>query len=136
MIAKMLHDDVLEIVIDHPPINALGRAVREGLMAAVVGAQNDPSVRTIVIRGEGKLFSGGADITEFGKSPVNPCLRQVIDAIEASVKPVVVAIHGSALGGGLEVALGAHYRLATPRAKLGLPEVTLGILPGAGGTQR
>jgi 3-hydroxyacyl-CoA dehydrogenase len=136
MIETKLHDDVLEIVMRNPPVNALGADVRKGLHDAIAGAQADDRVKAIVIRGAGKLFSGGADITEFGKPPVGPMLPEVVDAIEASMKPVVAAIHGMALGGGLEVALGSHYRIAAPNAKLGLPEVLLGILPGAGGTQR
>ncbi|MCW1988214.1 UNVERIFIED_ORG: 3-hydroxyacyl-CoA dehydrogenase [Sphingomonas sp. R1F5B] len=136
MIETKLHDDVLEIVMANPPVNALGTQVRQGLAKALADAQGDPAIKAIVIRGAGKMFSGGADITEFGKPPVDPWLPQVVDAIEASAKPVVAAIHGMALGGGLEVALGAHYRIANPKARLGLPEVSLGILPGAGGTQR
>jgi 3-hydroxyacyl-CoA dehydrogenase len=136
MIETKLHDDILEIVVANPPVNALGGAVRKGILDALVSAQVDDAVRAIVIRGGGKMFSGGADITEFGKPPVDPWLPQLVDAIEASAKPVVAAIHGMALGGGLEVALGCHYRIATAKAKLGLPEVSLGILPGAGGTQR
>ena len=136
MIETKLHDEVLEIVIDNPPVNALGEGVRKGLYQAIAGAQVNNAVKAIVIRGAGKRFSGGADITEFDKPPVDPALPKVIDAIEASAKPVVVAIHCTAFGGGLEVALGAHYRIATPNAELGLPEVSLGILPGAGGTQR
>lgn len=136
MINTQLHDDVLEIVIHNPPVNALGARVRQGLWTAIANGQADPEVKAIVIRGAGKLLSGGADITEFGKLAVDPGLPELVDAIEASVKPVVAAIHGMALGGGLEVALGCHYRIATPKAKLGLPEVTLGLLPGAGGTQR
>lgn len=136
MIETKLHDDVLEIVMANPPVNALGAQVRQGLAKALADAQGDPAIKAIVIRGAGKMFSGGADITEFGKPPVDPWLPQVVDAIEASAKPVVAAIHGMALGGGLEVALGAHYRIANPKARLGLPEVSLGILPGAGGTQR
>ncbi|PTR07749.1 MULTISPECIES: 3-hydroxyacyl-CoA dehydrogenase NAD-binding domain-containing protein [unclassified Novosphingobium] len=136
MIETKLHDDVLEIVMANPPVNALGAQVRQGLAKALADAQGDPAIKAIVIRGAGKMFSGGADITEFGKPPVDPWLPQVVDAIEASAKPVVAAIHGMALGGGLEVALGAHYRIASPKARLGLPEVSLGILPGAGGTQR
>ncbi|QNG48709.1 3-hydroxyacyl-CoA dehydrogenase NAD-binding domain-containing protein [Sphingobium yanoikuyae] len=136
MIETQLHDDVLEIVMINPPVNALGEGVRTGLDEAITGALEDDAVKAIVIRGSGRLFSGGADITEFSKPPSGPSLPAIIDAIEASSKPVVAAIHGMALGGGLEVALGSHYRVATPKAKLGLPEVTLGILPGAGGTQR
>ncbi len=138
MIETQLHDDVVEIVMNNPPVNALGRELREGLEQAVNAALADDAVRAVVIRGGGKLFSGGADITEFDAGTVKdgPWLPDLIDAIEASRKPVVAAIHGMALGGGLEVALGCHYRLATPGAKLGLPEVSLGILPGAGGTQR
>ncbi|WP_176595505.1 MULTISPECIES: 3-hydroxyacyl-CoA dehydrogenase NAD-binding domain-containing protein [Sphingobium] len=136
MIETHLHDDILEIVLNNPPVNALSAAVRIGLSQTVAGAQTDSAVKAIVIRGSGRLFSAGADITEFGKPLTEPNLPAVIDAIEASGKPVVAAIHGSALGGGLEIALGCHYRIATPSAKLGLPEVLLGILPGAGGTQR
>lgn len=131
-----VHDAVLEIIIDNPPVNALGGAVRRALFNAVTGAQTDDEVNAIVIRGAGRLFSAGADIQEFGKPPVEPTLPQLIAHIEQSAKPVVAAIHGNALGGGLELALGCHYRVATPDAKLGLPEVTLGLLPGAGGTQR
>ena len=136
MIETHIHDSILEIVLANPPVNALGAAVRQGLARAIAEAQTDPTVKAIVIRGGGKLFSGGADISEFGKPPLAPSLPEVVDAVEASAKPVVAAIHGMALGGGLEVALGCHYRVATSSARLGLPEVTLGILPGAGGTQR
>ena len=128
--------DVLVVVSDNPPVNALGIAVRQGLADAMKAAAADDSVKAIVIRGEGRTFFAGADITEFGKPPQSPGLPEVVDLIEASAKPVVAAIHGTALGGGLEVALGAHYRVAVPSAKVGLPEVKLGILPGAGGTQR
>ncbi|HWI85357.1 MAG TPA: 3-hydroxyacyl-CoA dehydrogenase NAD-binding domain-containing protein, partial [Sphingomonas sp.] len=136
MIETQTHDDILEIVIDNPPVNALSAAVRQGLATAIADAQTNISIRAIVIRGGGALFSGGADITEFGDLQADPGLPELADAIEASAKPVVAAIHRMALGGGLELALGCHYRIATPSAKLGLPEVTLGILPGAGGTQR
>jgi 3-hydroxyacyl-CoA dehydrogenase len=136
MIETHLNDDILEIVLQNPPVNALGIGVREALAKALADAQANDAVRAIVIRGGGRLFSGGADITEFGKPPVDPWLPQVVDRIEASNKPVIAAIHGMALGGGLEVALGCHYRIAAPNAKLGLPEVTLGLIPGAGGTQR
>ena len=135
MIETSLHDDVLEIVFANPPVNALSEAVRTGLLKAIVAAQSDQAVRSIVIRGGGKLFSGGADITEFDTLRTDGA-DEAIDAIEASQKPVVAAIHGMALGGGLEVALACHFRIATPGAKLGLPEVMLGLLPGLGGTQR
>lgn len=136
MIDIHLHGDILEIILKNPPVNALGAGVRQGLAKSIAGAQSDGAVKAIVIRGDGRMFSGGADITEFGQPKVDPWLPEVVDMIEASAKPVVAAIHGMALGGGLEVALGCHYRIAAPNAKLGLPEVTLGILPGAGGTQR
>ncbi|MDX8443318.1 3-hydroxyacyl-CoA dehydrogenase NAD-binding domain-containing protein [Mesorhizobium australafricanum] len=136
MIETHLHDDVLEIVMNNPPVNALGLGLREGIDKALRSALADDKVKAVVIRGAGKLFSGGADITEFGRPHAAPHLPNLINSIEASAKPVVAAIHGMALGGGLEIAMGCHYRLAVHAAKLGLPEVTLGILPGAGGTQR
>lgn len=128
--------DVLVVTSNNPPVNALGQAVRAGLAEAMAKAASDDSIKAVVITCEGRTFFAGADITEFGKPPVGPSLPEVIDTIEASKKPVVAAIHGTALGGGLEVALGCHYRIAVASAKLGLPEVKLGLLPGAGGTQR
>ncbi len=136
MIDVRNHNGVLELVLNSPPVNALGARVRRELLVAIETAQADASVQAIVIRGEGRLFSAGADITEFDGPIVEPILPVVIDAIEASAKPVVAAVHGAALGGGMEVALGCHYRIASPSAKFGLPEVKIGILPGAGGTQR
>ena len=130
------HDDVLVLISDSPPVNALGAAVREGLESGIKQGVADASVKAIVIRCDGRTFFAGADITEFGKPPRGPDLRTVIDTIEASDKPVVAAIHGTALGGGCEVALGCHYRVAVPSAVIGTPEVKLGLLPGAGGTQR
>ena len=127
---------MLIILSNNPPVNALGAAVRQGLVAAIEQAEADDAVNAVVIACEGQTFFAGADITEFGKPPVMPWLPQVVDRIEACTKPVVAAIHGTALGGGLEVALGCHYRVALPSAKLGTPEVKLGLLPGAGGTQR
>ena len=124
------------IVVDNPPVNALSQAVRQGLDEAVAAAQAEEGVAALVIAGAGRTFIAGADIREFGKPPQPPSLPEVINRIEAGAKPVVVALHGTALGGGLEVALGCHYRVALPGAKVGLPEVSLGLLPGAGGTQR
>ena len=128
--------DILVVTSDNPPVNALGQAVREGLKAAIEQATADDAIEAIVIRCEGRTFFAGADITEFGKPPQGPSLPEVCDAIEASDKPVVAAIHGTALGGGCEIALACHYRVAVPSAKLGLPEVKLGLIPGAAGTQR
>jgi 3-hydroxyacyl-CoA dehydrogenase len=130
------HDDVLVIVSNNPPVNALGIAVREGLVAGIREALADDSVKAVVIRCDGRTFFAGADITEFTKPPMEPGLPEVCNVIEASTKPVIAAIHGTALGGGCEVTLGCHYRIAVPSAKLGTPEVKLGLLPGAGGTQR
>ncbi len=130
------HGDVLIIESNNPPVNALSAAVRQGLVEAIEQAEADEKVKAVVIACEGQTFFAGADITEFGKPPVMPWLPQVVDRIEECTKPVVAAIHGTALGGGLEVALGCHYRVAVPSAKLGTPEVKLGLLPGAGGTQR
>jgi len=130
------HGDVLIIESNNPPVNALSAAVRQGLVDAIEEAEADETVKAVVIACEGQTFFAGADITEFGKPPVMPWLPQVVDRIEDCTKPVVAAIHGTALGGGLEVALGCHYRVAVPTAKLGTPEVKLGLLPGAGGTQR
>ncbi|MBB5714003.1 3-hydroxyacyl-CoA dehydrogenase NAD-binding domain-containing protein [Sphingomonas aerophila] len=130
------HGDVLVIISDNPPVNALGAAVRQGLEAAIKQGVADASIHAMVIRCDGRTFFAGADITEFGKPMQDPPLPALVDMIEASDKPVVAAIHGTALGGGCEVALACHYRVAVPSAKLGTPEVKLGLLPGAGGTQR
>lgn len=135
-ISTEVRDGILIITSNNPPVNALGAAVRQGLDAAITQLERDDELKAAVIRCEGRTFFAGADITEFGKAPVEPMLPAVIDRIEASRKPVVAAIHGTALGGGLEVTLGCHYRVAVPSAKLGVPEVKLGLLPGAGGTQR
>lgn len=129
-------DGVRIIGIDNPPVNALGGAVRTGLAAALADAQADATVKAVVLIGRGRGFSGGADITEFGRPVDGISLPELIGRIEACGKPVIAAIRGMALGGGLELALGAHYRIAASGAKLGLPEVKLGLLPGAGGTQR
>jgi len=135
-ISTSRHGDVLIVTSNNPPVNALGATVRIGLVAAIEEAEADDAIKAVVIRCEGQTFFAGADITEFGKPPVMPWLPSVVDTIENCSKPVVAAIHGTALGGGLEVALGSHYRIAVPDAKLGVPEVKLGLLPGAGGTQR
>lgn len=128
--------EVAVVSIDNPPVNALSHAVRSGLRAALEQARADAGASAVVIVCAGRTFVAGADITEFGKPPQPPHLRDVISLLEAMPKPVVAAIHGTALGGGLELALGCHYRVATPTARLGLPEIKLGIIPGAGGTQR
>lgn len=131
-----LDDAIAVITIENPPVNAIGHAVRVGLVAALDRFKAEPAARAALILGAGKLFVGGADISEFGKTPRDPKLREIIKLIEASPRPVICAIQGAALGGGLELALGCHYRLVTPTARLGLPEVNLGLVPGAGGTQR
>jgi 3-hydroxyacyl-CoA dehydrogenase len=133
-----LDGDVAVVRFRNPPVNGLSHALRTGVADALARAQSDESVRAIVLTGAGGLFSGGADIREFGTpaSTAEPTLRQLIERIEASAKPVVGAITGICLGGGLELAMAAHYRVASADAKLGLPEVNLGLLPGAGGTQR
>ncbi len=124
------------ITIDNPPVNALSQSVREGLMVCVEEANSDPETKSIVIHCTGRTFIAGADIREFDKPPEPPHLPNVVAAIEASDKPILAAIHGTALGGGFEVALGCHYRMAKADAAVGLPEVKLGLLPGASGTQR
>lgn len=124
------------LTIDNPPVNALKTAVRAELLALADQLAADASVTAVVLQGSGKLFVGGADIAEFDRPPEAPTLPELIARIEASPKPWVAAIHGSALGGGLELTLACHFRVATPGASFGLPEVNLGIIPGAGGTQR
>jgi 3-hydroxyacyl-CoA dehydrogenase len=135
-ISTRRHGEVLIVTSNNPPVNALGHAVREGLVRAMDEADGDDAVKAVVIICEGNTFFAGADITEFGKPMQMPMLPIVVDRIESCTKPVVAAIHGTAFGGGLEVALASHYRVAVPSAKLGVPEVKLGLLPGAGGTQR
>ena len=128
--------DVAVIIVNNPPVNALSWHVRQGLEDNFGAALADDSVKAIVLRCAGATFIAGADISEFGKPPRGPDFNAVLNGIEAASKPVVAAIHGTALGGGLETALVCHYRVAVPSAKLGVPEVKLGLLPGAGGTQR
>ena len=129
-------ENIAIISLNSPPVNALSALVREGLHKGITEARNDDETEAIVIICEGRTFIAGADISEFGKEPKGPSLFEVQEFIENSNKPVIAAIHGTALGGGLEVALTCHYRIAVPSAKCGLPEVNLGLLPGAGGTQR
>lgn len=128
--------DTALIEIDNPPVNALSQSVRAGLLDALNKAEADPSINVIALMGRGKVFIAGADIKEFGKPPQSPILPDVIATLEQSTKAVIAILHGVALGGGLEVALGCHYRVALNDTRLGLPEVKLGLLPGAGGTQR
>ncbi|MDE2577662.1 MAG: enoyl-CoA hydratase/isomerase family protein [Hyphomicrobiales bacterium] len=128
--------DVALAIVDNPPVNALSQAVRQGILDCIGAATADSAVKAIVLACEGRSFIAGADIKEFGKPPQPPFLPDVLGALEASGKPVVAAIHGTALGGGFEVALACHARVADARAKIGLPEVKLGLIPGAGGTQR
>lgn len=128
--------EIALVTVDNPPVNALGHAVRAGLLAAFQQAEADPQVRAVVLVCTGRTFMAGADIREFGKPPQSPSLPEVVDCLEGASKPSVAVIHGTALGGGLEVALACHYRIARRDAQVGLPEVKLGLLPGAGGTQR
>jgi 3-hydroxyacyl-CoA dehydrogenase len=130
------HGDVLVVIVNNPPVNALSWHVRQGLKDSFEAGIADDGVKAIVLRCDGATFIAGADITEFGKAPQGPDFNAVLNMIELAPKPVVAAIHGTALGGGLETALVCHYRVAVPSAKLGVPEVKLGLLPGAGGTQR
>ena len=128
--------DILVILVNNPPVNALSWHVRQGLKDGVEEALNDPTIKAAIIRCEGATFIAGADITEFSQAPKEPALGVTLDAMETASKPIIAAIHGTALGGGLETTLCCHYRIAVPSAKLGVPEVKLGLLPGAGGTQR
>ncbi|WP_418314966.1 3-hydroxyacyl-CoA dehydrogenase NAD-binding domain-containing protein [Piscinibacter sakaiensis] len=133
-----VRDGIAVITLDNPPVNGLGFATRRGIADGLEKAQADGSVKAIVLTGSGKAFSGGADITEFGspKATAEPNLLTLIELIEASSKPVVAAINGVCMGGGLELALGCHYRVAAPGVPVALPEVKIGLIPGAGGTQR
>lgn len=127
---------ILVVEISNPPVNAMAHAVRAALLKIIGGAESDPEIDGVVLTGVGKIFCGGAEIREFSETPKPPGLGEVVNAIEASRKPVIAAINGAALGGGLEIALACHARLALKSARLALPEVKLGLLPGAGGTQR
>jgi 3-hydroxyacyl-CoA dehydrogenase len=133
-----VHGDVAVITLNNPPVNGLGLSTRQAIVARVEQALSDPAVKALVVTGHGKAFSGGADIREFGtpKAIQEPNLLSVISVLENSSKPVVAAVHSVAMGGGLELALGCHYRIAAPGASIALPEVKIGLIPGAGGTQR
>lgn len=130
------HGSIGVILVQNPPVNALSQAVRQGLADRLAEAIADDDIKGVVLAGDGRTFIAGADIREFGKPMHAPDLNSVIRAYEESPKPVVAAIHGTALGGGLETAFAAHYRVAVAKSFVGLPEVKLGLLPGAGGTQR
>ncbi|MDA9643177.1 3-hydroxyacyl-CoA dehydrogenase NAD-binding domain-containing protein [bacterium] len=131
-----IRENIAILSLNSPPVNALSTSVREGLDIGIKSAITNDSVDAIVLICEGRTFIAGADISEFGQEPKGPSLFEVQEELENSPKPIIAAIHGTALGGGLEVALTCHYRIAVPSAKCGLPEVSLGLLPGAGGTQR
>jgi 3-hydroxyacyl-CoA dehydrogenase len=136
-VTQLHHSDRVAVIsINFPPVNALSAAVRDGIHGAMQTALQDAAVDAVVLICEGSTFIAGADITEFGKPPAGVSLGEVQRILEESTKPVIAAIHGTALGGGLEVALVCHWRIAVPSARLGLPEVNIGLLPGAGGTQR
>ena len=135
-VRRQMRGEVLVVTVDNPPVNALSAEVRGGLLSALQAAQDDPAVRAVVLSCAGRTFIAGADIREFGKPPQPPDLPLVISAFEMCSKPTVAALFGSALGGGLEVALGCHFRVASPGTQCGFPEIKLGILPGSGGTQR
>ncbi len=122
--------------IDNPPVNALGHPVRKGMNDGITMAMNDDEIKAIVVICKGRTFCAGADIREFGKPPLEPHLPDVLNTFDQCTKPIIAAIHGTAFGGGLETALSSHFRVAVPTAQFGLPEVKLGLLPGAGGTQR
>ncbi len=129
-------DDLAFVTIDNPPVNAAGQAVRAGLIGAIADTDADDTVKAVILRAKGATFTAGADVSEFDKPAAPPHLPDVILALETTTKPWIAALHGSILGGGLEIALGCNYRIADARSKLGLPEVTLGLIPGAGGTVR
>ena len=131
-----IEGEVALVTINSPPVNALSQPVRDGLKRGVEAAEANGAVKAIIIICDGRTFIAGADISEFGKPLAPPPLPEALDAMENASKPVIAAMHGTALGGGFEVALTAHYRIAVPSAKCGLPEIKLGIIPGAGGTQR
>src|ERR1044071_4621175 len=128
--------NVAIITIDNPPVNALRHGVRKGIMENVIAARDDAGVEAIILTGAGRTFVAGADITEFGKPPQAPSLIDVIALLDEVKKPTIAAVHGTPLGGGLELTMGCHFRVAAAGTRLGLPEIKLGLIPGAGGTQR
>ena len=131
-----IHGAIAEAVIDNPPVNATSASVRQGLAEAIRKVEADPSLSALVVRCEGKTFIAGADIKEFGKPMADPGLPEVMQMMDRATKPIIAAVHGTVLGGGFEVALACHYRIAAPGTKFGFPEVKLGLMPGGGGTQR
>ena len=136
IVTSEIRDNICIITVNNPPVNAISQAVRQGIIDEVSASQNNASIKAIVLHCAGRTFMAGADIKEFGKPSLEPILPTVISKIENSNVPIIAAIHGHALGGGFEISLGCHYRVADKAAKVGLPEVKLGIIPGAGGTQR
>src|SRR5579863_8164 len=137
-LSSEVRSGVAVLTMDNPPVNSLGHELREALVAGVARANAEPNIAALVLIGSGAGFSGGADIREFGtpKATAYPNLRNVISDVEDSAKPVIAAIGGVCMGGGLELALACHFRVGVPGARIALPEVKLGLLPGAGGTQR
>jgi len=136
MVTVEKHNEIALVKVNNPPVNALSHAVRSGLMEAIQSTENDGNVEAVILICEGRTFIAGADVREFNQAPKEPHLPDLITELEGTTKPWVAAIHGTALGGGLEVTLGCDYRIAVPSAQLGLPEVNLGLIPGAGGTVR
>ncbi|MCK5040841.1 MAG: enoyl-CoA hydratase/isomerase family protein, partial [Sphingomonadales bacterium] len=136
IVSRKDQNNIAIISVNNPPVNALSQAVRIGIKDNVAAADADNNIKAIILCCEGRTFMAGADITEFGKPPLDPWLPEVVESIDKTSKPLIAAIHGTAFGGGLEVALGCNYRVAIASALVGTPEVKLGLLPGAGGTQR
>ena len=135
-VAYSVHGAIAEAVIDYPPVNAASASVGQGLAAATRSMEADPAIKALIVRCAGKTFIAGADIKEFGKPMADPGLPEVMQMMDRATKPIVAAVHGTVLGGGFEVALAAHYRIAAPGTKFGFPEVKLGLIPGGGGPQR